>query len=259
MRLNKYNFKELAKEVHGNKYNYSKSVYTNNRTPLTITCSTHGDFMQRPVDHIHQKSQCPKCRNAATADLNRVPKEEFIKRSEKHHGNKYNYSLVIYKQLKEKVTIVCPEHGEFKQQAHLHSIGHGCPKCANRGFNKMIPGTLYYIKITYKGKNYYKIGITNRSVIDRFKAENSISIETVFTVNFSLGFDAFLAEQHIIRDNISMLYKGESFMKTNKNDELFVTDVLQCPKNAQGKLTKPDNFDELYIPEPKLQQILDER
>jgi len=34
---------------------------------------------------------------------------------------------------------------------------------------------------------------------------------------------------------------------------------LNCPKDEFGKLMKPDNFEELYAPEPKLQQILDER
>ena len=34
---------------------------------------------------------------------------------------------------------------------------------------------------------------------------------------------------------------------------------LNCPKDKFGKLMKPDNFEELYAPEPKLQSILDER
>lgn len=37
------------------------------------------------------------------------------------------------------------------------------------------------------------------------------------------------------------------------------TAKLQCPKDSHGKLCKPDDFDEKYAPEPKLQAILDER
>jgi predicted HAD superfamily Cof-like phosphohydrolase len=37
------------------------------------------------------------------------------------------------------------------------------------------------------------------------------------------------------------------------------TAKLGCPKDPQGKLIKPPNFNELYAPEPKLQEILDQR
>lgn len=33
---------------------------------------------------------------------------------------------------------------------------------------------------------------------------------------------------------------------------------LGCPTDAEGKLMKPDNFEEKYAPEPKLQALLDE-
>ena len=37
-------FKELAQKVHGNKYDYSKVKYINNRTPVCIICPKHGEF-----------------------------------------------------------------------------------------------------------------------------------------------------------------------------------------------------------------------
>lgn len=55
--------------------------------------------------------------------------KEFIKRSKKKHGKKYDYSKVEYLRSNLKVKIICPTHGEFEQRAGQHVSGHGCPKC----------------------------------------------------------------------------------------------------------------------------------
>jgi hypothetical protein len=49
-----------AKNIHGNKFGYERSVYVNNHTPITITCKTHGNVLVRPSSHL-QGSGCPKC------------------------------------------------------------------------------------------------------------------------------------------------------------------------------------------------------
>lgn len=58
-------------------------------------------------------------------------KEEFITKANAVHNNKYDYSKVDYINTVTKVTIICPEHGEFKQDPYSHlSVKTGCPKCA---------------------------------------------------------------------------------------------------------------------------------
>ena len=54
-------FIQRSRQVHGDMYDYSKTVYVNSHNPVIVTCPIHGDFMQRPCDHIHQKQGCPKC------------------------------------------------------------------------------------------------------------------------------------------------------------------------------------------------------
>ena len=49
-----------AKAVHGNKYDYSKVEYVNNRTNVLIICPIHGEFWQNPKSHI-QGHGCRKC------------------------------------------------------------------------------------------------------------------------------------------------------------------------------------------------------
>ena len=56
--------------------------------------------------------------------------QEFIEISKRIHDNKYDYSLVEYKNKESKVKIICPIHGVFEQQANLHLKGSGCPKCS---------------------------------------------------------------------------------------------------------------------------------
>ena len=55
--------------------------------------------------------------------------EEFIKRSEIIHRDKYDYSLVDYINSKYKVKIICPIHGEFSQTPNNHLQKYGCFKC----------------------------------------------------------------------------------------------------------------------------------
>jgi hypothetical protein len=46
--------------THGNKYNYSKSVYIDDRTNIEIVCDKHGAFLQSPSSHL-QGHGCGKC------------------------------------------------------------------------------------------------------------------------------------------------------------------------------------------------------
>lgn len=61
-KLTKEIFIEKAKKVHGDKYDYSKTVYINAKTPLIVTCKKHGDFYVIPNKHTSgNKTGCPKC------------------------------------------------------------------------------------------------------------------------------------------------------------------------------------------------------
>lgn len=60
----------------------------------------------------------------------KLTEEEVISRFRDVHGDKYDYSKVVYVDMNSKVTIICPEHGEFEQTPAKHiNRKHGCPKC----------------------------------------------------------------------------------------------------------------------------------
>lgn len=130
----KYNTEEfinLAKSIHGSRYDYSNVIYKGNKTKIILICNKHGHFSIRPNDHLSiNKVGCAKCGTESASIKISLNKKEFIKRSEIYHKNIYDYSNVIYKNRKTKVKIICNKHGEFKQVAELHMLGHGCPQCA---------------------------------------------------------------------------------------------------------------------------------
>ena len=124
-------FIRRAKDIHGDKYDYSKVVYKGVDTQVTIICPIHGEFQQTPYHHLNRKQGCRKCVNELTSERFSSTTNEFIKKAHEIHGDKYDYSKVVYKKAIMPVTIICPIHGEFQQTPHDHLRYHGCPKCAH--------------------------------------------------------------------------------------------------------------------------------
>jgi hypothetical protein len=132
----KEQFLEKAKEVHGDKYDYSKSVYKNNYTPIEINCLKHGKFFQTSTSHINRGAGCPKCGLERSIEKQRKSPKEFLKQIKTVHGDKYDFSKTQYKGATEKVIVTCPKHGDFGVTAHHLLDGAGCPKCARENTGK---------------------------------------------------------------------------------------------------------------------------
>ena len=129
-------FIKKARVIHGDKYDYSKTdlEHRDENGKVIIICPEHGEFLQTPSSHLRGEN-CPKCANMKRGDTFRSNREEFIKRAKEKHGDKYDYSKVIYKNAETEVTVICPKHGEFKIRPMQHLLGQGCSKCAGRGLN----------------------------------------------------------------------------------------------------------------------------
>lgn len=120
-----------AKKVHGNRYDYSSVEYVKAIEKVTIICREHGAFEQTPNNHLRGKG-CRACNNSALVDT-----KEFIRRSRSVHGDKYDYTTTRYVNAQTKVTILCPNHGEFSQIPYSHMIGKGCMKCRGEETSKL--------------------------------------------------------------------------------------------------------------------------
>ena len=117
-----------ANIIHNNKYNYSKVNYVNATTPITIICSIHGEFKQKPNNHLNG-ANCPKCAKINFQKNRTLSQLNFIEKANKLHHNKYDYSQTNYISHKHKINIICPIHGKYSQLANSHLNGHGCPNC----------------------------------------------------------------------------------------------------------------------------------
>lgn len=120
-------FIEKAMNVHGDLYDYSKSVYEVTVKPVIITCRHHGDFKQSPKCHLSGRG-CPACGNSRK----RSGKDSFVEKAIKKHGARYDYTDTVYTNTRTKLAIRCIEHGNFYQLPNQHVGGHGCPECGKR-------------------------------------------------------------------------------------------------------------------------------
>ena len=164
--LNTEQFIERAKKVHGDKYDYSKTKYINSSTKICIICPIHGEFWQRPTEHLRGRG-CKKCGDLSVGIKNsKITTDEFIERAKKVHGDKYDYSKTEYISPRKKICIIDKEFGEFWMMPYAHLNGQGCPSRRGEKISKanskskekfiedaiQIHGDKYdYSKVEYKG------------------------------------------------------------------------------------------------------------
>lgn len=146
---------EKFRQVHGEKYDYSKFKYLNARTKCTIICPEHGEFQQLARKHTAGQG-CPTCAAKHTNDYRILGTKEFIERAIKKHGNTYDYSKSNYVNSTTKVEIICSIHGSFHQNPHSHTNGRGCPKC--RTIRDIVQYDDVINQATIKHSNKYKYG-----------------------------------------------------------------------------------------------------
>ena len=156
-------FIEKAIKVHSDRYDYSKVIYINSKTNVTIVCQKHGEFQQQPSNHLKGWG-CLSC----STENRYSSKEVFILEANKVHNDFYDYSNSIYKNAKIPLNIVCPIHGEFEQTPNHHLQGKGCYEC---GRSKTILSRIYTLeefitKANNVHNNKYSYKYTNYSRAD---------------------------------------------------------------------------------------------
>lgn len=166
-------FIEKAIQIHGDKYDYSKTIYKKTTEKVCIICPEHGEFYMIPNAHLSGQS-CPKCGINTRSNKQKLTYDEVVRRAREIHGDKYDYQLISYNNVHDKVTIICPTHGEFKQELSVHLQGFGCSQCNCSRLENLIKTFLDYNHIIYE-REYTKN--MNKLRLDFYLPEYNIAIE----------------------------------------------------------------------------------
>ena len=232
IRITTESFIARAKTVHNDFYGYKSVDVSGGRVKVRITCPLHGDFNQAPTEHLLGRG-CLKCGKERTANILKMNKDDYIDRASEIHGGKYDYSRICYKNNRDKIIIICPEHGLFTQRAGNHISGIGCPGCASGGFDQTKPAILYYLRVETRTHLLWKIGITNRTVYERFFGEDAKKITILKTWHYDSGREAMLREKKVLKEFDEFRYRGlNRILNLFGDTELFTSDVLGLDGNS---------------------------
>lgn len=162
-----------SKKIWGDKYDYSKANYVNDKTNIClIEKETGREFWQNPKSHLNG------CCDIAVSPRKVLTIDEFITKAKELHGDKYDYSKIEYVNSSTKVCIICPKHGEFWQTPHSHLSGEGCPLCKTSKLEKEIIDMLDEEGIVYEyQKKFDWLKYKKRMSIDFFIPGKNLVIE----------------------------------------------------------------------------------
>ena len=207
---------EIAKKVHGNKYDYSKVNYMKNKVKILIVCKIHGEFEQIPNSHLSGHG-CPKCCGVYSHTT-----EEWIEIAKKVHENEYDYSKVRYVNNKTKITIICKIHGPFEQTPKSHIVQQaGCNKCSKcysyttkewiEQARKIRGDTYDYSKVEYKG-NKIDVCIICKDHGEFYQSPNNHLTNNSGCQGCSIGFSKLqITWLNSISDKIKHAQNGGEF------------------------------------------------
>ena len=191
----------------------------NYETKVCIICPYHGEFFITP-HHFLNGIGCKKCGVDRRAEKRTFTLEKFIERAKIVHGDKYDYSKVIYEKVNKKVCIICSDHGEFWQTPYSHIRGIGCPYCNESKMEIKIRKLLIEKEINFEQQKRFK-WLGNQS-LDFYLPDYNIAIECQGLQHFK-PIEYFGGEKDFIKrikldnkkykkckkNNINILYYSE--------------------------------------------------
>ena len=141
-RIRNEEFIEKATKIHGNTYDYSKTLYTGMHNPIKVICKIHGEFTQsKALNHLTNEFNCPQCLNIRLkehTESTKITYDEAVKKVKNIHRDFIEiHDFSNYKNNDSKITFICnknTKHGTW--EASLHSVtgrgnkgATGCPIC----------------------------------------------------------------------------------------------------------------------------------
>ena len=164
-RLPKEEFINRGKMLYGDLFSYDKTEYVTRKTKVIIHSNLlNEDFITTP-DSFY-RATFPQKYRGEDKKLNNFSQEYFVKLVSLMRPE-YDYSKVEYKGYKEKICVICPEHGEFFiEPGNLIYNNEGCPKCNQSHGEAFVENVLKSINVDYKWQ--FPININNQKFIIDF-------------------------------------------------------------------------------------------
>lgn len=211
-RLTTEDFIEKSKEKHNDKYDYSLVKYKNAHSKVKIIChnhdylgNEHGVFEIAPYSHLSGHG-CPKCGGSNILSI-----DEWIYKAKQIHGNKYDYSKITDTRSSVKGIIICPLHGEFRQNLNSHLQGAGCPMCKNKQTQRKINNII-------KKEAYHN---NKSSIINAFIDDFKQNVSKHFTISNNGGLNIknyaihFHELKHNERDDLNKISRENRKLNIN--------------------------------------------
>lgn len=150
---------------------FSNTVFKGMREHVYISCKEHGEFRTTPELLINRNSGCGQCYNKYEKfKVKNKGKDKFVEEANERFENKFDYSLVEYKNTMTKVKIICPMHGAFHQTPNEHlQSKYGCNECYKtynsfkmEDYVSICPNgsSLYIVQLKNAEESFYKVGIS---------------------------------------------------------------------------------------------------
>jgi len=195
--------------------------YIDSHTPILHECFNNHISSIKPYSVLSGRG----CKQCDTIDRTKTHEQYLIDLSNIHSD------IQVIDQYKNSITPIrhsC-SHGHIwwaRPGSILNTKSH-CPECANYSFKLTKPAILYYLKITKENLVYYKIGITTRSVKERFRTEpKSTIIKIIQEIPYTTGKEAKDEESRILQQYSAHRQNIPELLVSGGNTELFEFDVL---------------------------------
>lgn len=122
-----------SKELHGDNFDYTLCNFVNMTTKVKLICNKCKNIVEvKPFDNL-KRHTCKFC-----AGNKRFTTEDFISKSIKIHGDKFDYKNCVYINNHTPMEILCKEHNiTFMQSAVNHYKGRGCDLCSNEAIGNL--------------------------------------------------------------------------------------------------------------------------
>ena len=192
--------------------------YVSSRVKIPHKCTKGHIWLAEPKRIIEGRG-CPICsgrRKKTTQEykIDLVTKNILYTVQEEYKGT---HIPILHK---------CNKGHVWKARPSQILSGKGCPSCATFRIDPNSPAALYYIKLCIGITSYYKIGITTRTIKERFRDESHLEITELYYNIFSTAQEALDLESSILCEFSQYRSSSVNILKSGGNTELFNKDVL---------------------------------